>query len=157
MTRLVELSGSEQPDRINPDNIPDKIVIIEEKNVPSLYTYGVALSWLAAIGLLAAVALLAWPYVVDRKNYVSLMMFQGGLLAAVGLVSLLLGPLLRPSVLEPFPNPDGRVVVGNLYDAFIGTFTSQTMILVGLGILVCAVGIALRLLPHVKKLIGKSA
>ena len=79
------------------------------------------------------------------------MIVQGASFILVGLVSLLIGPIFRPSVLEPFQNPNGRVVVGNLYNAFIATFNSQTMIFIWLGIGLIALSIVIRLAPKVLK------
>lgn len=150
LTRVVELSGSEQTDRIDPDKIPERIVLIEEENVPDIYMYGVILSWLAPIGLLLAVGLLALPYFSDRKNYISIMLVHGTVLLATGLISLLAGPLFKPPVLEPFANPNGRIVVGNLYDAFIATFNAQTVWFIYLGLAVFAAVIILRLYPQLR-------
>jgi hypothetical protein len=152
LTRVIEVSGNNQP-TINTANIPDKIVIIQAKNVPDLYNYGIILTWLAPLGFLVAGALLALPYSSDRKHYPSIMTVQGILLVIVGLVSLLVGPLFRPEVLEPFQNANGRIVVGNLYDAFMSTFNSQTMILIYLGLLVCVVALIVRMYPRLKTLI----
>lgn len=151
LARLVEISGSSQ-DRVNPNNIPDTIVLVRAKDVPDLYAYGIALSWLAVIGFLVAIALLALPYIADRKNYLSIMAIQGALLAAVGLLALLIGPLFKPSVLAPLQNANGRVVVGNLYDAFISTFNAQTTILIAVGVLVCVGALVAQQLPRLKKL-----
>lgn len=149
--RLVEISGTE-PSRVDPDTIPNKIVLVQAKNIPDFYNYGVALSWLAAIGFIVAIVLLVLPYVWDRKNYLSIMTAQGVLVALAGLLSLLIGPLFKPSVLQPIQNANGRVVVGNLYDAFISTFNAQTMILVSAGVLVCLVALTIKLAPQLKKL-----
>lgn len=151
LTRVAEIRGGDQPSRINPDKIPSKIVLIESKNVPNLYNYGVILTWVAVGGFVIAGLLLAKPYMSDRSKYLSIMIVQGASFILVGLVSLLIGPIFRPSVLEPFQNPNGRVVVGNLYNAFIATFNSQTMIFIWLGIGLIALSIVIRLAPKVLK------
>lgn len=151
LTRVAEIRGGDQPSRINPDKIPSKIVLIESKNVPNLYNYGVTLTWVAVGGFVIAGLLLAKPYISDRSKYLSIMIVQGASFVLVGLVSLLIGPIFRPSVLEPFQNPNGRVVVGNLYNAFIATFNSQTMIFIWLGIGLIALSVVIRLAPKVLK------
>lgn len=151
LTRVAEIRGGDQPSRINPDKIPSKIVLIESKNVPNLYYYGVTLTWVAVGGFVIAGFLLAKPYMSDRSKYLSIMIVQGASFVLVGLVSLLIGPIFRPSVLEPFQNPNGRVVVGNLYNAFIATFNSQTMIFIWLGIGLIALSVVIRLAPKVLK------
>ena len=151
LTRVAEIRGGDQPSRINPDKIPSKIVLIESKNVPNLYNYGVTLTWVAVGVFVIAGLLLAKPYISDRSKYLSIMIVQGASFVLVGLVSLLIGPIFRPSVLEPFQNPNGRVVVGNLYNAFIATFNSQTMIFIWLGIGLIALSVVIRLAPKVLK------
>lgn len=150
VTRVIEISGVE-PRRIDPSKIPDRLVLVEEKNVPNLYTYGVVVSWLAPLGLLAALILIAVPYLWDRKHYVQIMFVHGALLISVGLISLLLGPLLRPPALEPFHNPNGREVVGNIYDAFISTFNTQTAAFVYIGVLLCLAALLVHFLPRLKR------
>lgn len=152
LTRVVELSGSEQAEKIDPDKIPDKIVLIEEENVPDIYMYGVILSWIAPLGLLLAIGLIATAYITDRKRYSSTMIVHGVVFVSAGLLSLLVGPLFKPPVLEPFSNPNGRIVIGNLYDAFIATFNAQTVWLIYLGLLVFVAVAIIRLYPQLKKL-----
>lgn len=152
LTRVVELSGSEQAEKIDPDRIPEKIVLIEEENVPDIYMYGVILSWVAPLGLLLALGLIAAAYFADRKRYSSIMIVHGVTLVSAGLLSLLIGPLFKPPVLEPFSNPNGRIVIGNLYDAFIATFNAQTVWLIYLGLLVFVAVAIIRLYPQLKKL-----
>lgn len=89
LTRVVELSGSEQAEKIDPDKIPDKIVLIEEENVPDIYMYGVILSWIAPLGLLLAIGLIATAYITDRKRYSSTMIVHGVVFVSAGLLSLL--------------------------------------------------------------------
>lgn len=152
LTRVVELSGSEQAEKIDPDKIPDKIVLIEEENVPDIYMYGVILSWIAPLGLLLAIGLIATAYITDRKRYSSTMIVHSVVFVSAGLLSLLVGPLFKPPVLEPFSNPNGRIVIGNLYDAFIATFNAQTVWLIYLGLLVFVAVAIIRLYPQLKKL-----
>lgn len=151
LARVAEIRGGDQPSRINPDKIPSKIVLIESKNVPDLYKYGVVLTWIAVVGSVVAGFLLVRPYISNKSNYHPTMIVQGVSFIFVGLASLLIGPIFRPSILEPFQNPNGRVVIGNLYNAFIDTFNSQTMVLIWLGILLIVLSLAIRFLPKYLK------
>jgi hypothetical protein len=150
LTRLANVIGNEETARINPENIPEKIVFLQAANVPDLYAYAVALNFIAPLGFIAAIILLGLPYYWDRTKYLTIMFVQGGVLIAAGLISLLFGPLFRPVALGPIPNEYGRVIVGNLYDAFIGTFNSQTLILVYIGLLVCLVAFIIWMYPRIK-------
>lgn len=147
LTRVAEIRGGDQPSRIDPNRIPSKIVLIESKNVPDLYNYGVILTWVAVVGFVIAGFLLIKPYISDRRNYLPIMIVQGASFILVGLVSLLIGPIFRPSILQPFQNPNGRVVVGNLYNAFIDTFNSQTMIFIWVGVSLCVLSVIIKVIP----------
>lgn len=152
LSRVADIRDNDQPSRIDPDKIPSKIVLVEADNVPDLYNYGIALTWVAVIGSIIAVFLLLQPYISDRSNYLSIMTVQGVSIIIIGLASLLIGPIFKPSVLESFQNVNGRVVVGNLYDAFIATFNAQTMILVCIGVLICVAAFVIKIIPSIKKL-----
>lgn len=133
ITRLIQVSGREEEARIDPAKIPDQITVFNPDNFPNFYQYGVSLTWLSPVLAIGAIALLSWPYVNNRKDYRQLLFIQGACIAGFGLLALLLGPLVRPVALGSIQSANMRVVVGNLFDAFIATFNSQTMIVIGLG------------------------
>lgn len=122
------------------NNVPDQIVLVNAENIPSFYKYGLVFLWLGPIAGILAIALLAYPYIRDRSRYYIIAATQGAMLIVVGYLCQLLGPLFKPPLLANIPSANSRVVVGNLYDAFIGSFNSQSLLLVKLGF-------ALALLP----------
>jgi hypothetical protein len=138
---------------INPENIPDEIVIINENDVPDLYRVGVAFLWIAPLSLIAALALLIYPYAKRLNDRKKILITQGGIITAVGLIALLVGPLFRPPVLAAVKGPNGRVVVGNLYDAFIATFNTQTIALTLIGVLLVLIGTSWIGYPYVKNMV----
>lgn len=147
INRLVEVSGRDEAAgnvQQKLEGIPDQIVIIEEKNIPDFYNYGIAMNFLAPLTFLAAVILLAYPYFRNLKNYLSIMAVQGAALIIVGSAALLIGPLFRPVALGPIQDPNVRVVAGNLYDSFISTFNNQTFILIIIGLAVCAAALIIK-------------
>jgi len=76
---------------------------------------------------------------VKRSRYYRIAMVQGAALVMAGLLSLLVGPLFRPPALANITSPNLRIVVGNLYDSFIMSFNQQSMVMIGVGvILACA-------------------
>lgn len=152
VNRLIELSGREGETRINPDEIPNKITVFDPAKFPNFYHYTVVLTWLSPLLGLAALALLAWPYIQKRDRYKEVMIIQGVCVTVAGLLALLLGPLFRPIALGSISSVNLRVVVGNLYDAFISTFNSQTMYVVVLGLLAIAVSVGISLTQHFRNL-----
>ncbi len=117
----------------NPDNIPDKIVVIKSDNLPNLYNYSLAILWLSPITLIAGLLLMVLPYVWWRNRYKSIMTMQGVMLISVGVLAQMIGPLFRPLVLGNLATDAGRTVIGNLYTAFLTTFEHQSMIFFLLG------------------------
>lgn len=140
INKLVEILGQDQADgqvlqRV--ENTPDQIVLIDKKNVPDLYKYGIFFSFIAPFAFLIAIGLLAFPYIKDRANYLTIMLTQGVVIALVGIFSLLIGPIFKPAVLSSVQDPNGRIIVENLYNDFIATFDSQSLWLIVSGILMC--------------------
>jgi hypothetical protein len=147
--------NTERANSIDINKIPDNLVLVEAKNVPDLYSYGVALSWLAPMSALGALALFALPYFRDRAKYKLILSIQAVAIASAGLLSLLVGPLFRPMALQPFQNVNGRTVIANIYDAFIQTFNSQSMMLVYVGLTVGLVAVGTWVYPVVYAQIKK--
>lgn len=129
-------------ERLN--NIPDELTLINADNIPSFYTYGLVFLWLGPICALLAIALLAYPYIRNRSQYYKVAMIQGAFLVLTGILSLLVGPLVRPPALAKVASPNMRVVVGNLYDSFIAIFNQQAYWLIGAGLLLALVPLAVR-------------
>lgn len=143
ISKLIEISGREEEARIDPDKIPSQITILDTNKVPSFYQAGVVMSWLSPFAALAAIILLALPYIKNRKNYASTMLAQGSIILIGSIFALLIGPLFRPTVLANVNSSNMRTVVGNLYDAFISTFNSQTYVLVFLALVAMSVSSAI--------------
>lgn len=143
ITQVINVVGERREINVNPDNIPSEIVLLDVNNIPNFYKYGVFFLWVGPIALIGAVVLTAVPYLKLRQNYKLIMVVQGGALLVVSLLALLVGPLLRPPLLANLDRQEARVVVGNLYDAFIATFNTQTtsLIIAALIVLLAAVGL----------------
>ncbi|MEO5627276.1 MAG: hypothetical protein ABIQ89_00065 [Candidatus Saccharimonadales bacterium] len=124
------------------NNIPDELVLVNADNIPSFYKAGVALLWLAPLSVLLALGLLAYPYVRRPGRYQRIALVQGAALVFAGVLSLMVGPLFRPPALARVLSPNMRIVVGNLYDAFIASFNQQAYYLV-------TIGLAVALLPTI--------
>lgn len=146
INKLAEITGRDENGgqllgKVN--NMPDQVVLVNAANVPDFYKYGVAFSFIAPIALLIALVLIALPYIKDKASYLSIMLVQGLTLIIVGLVAMLIGPLFRPMALSSISDPNGRVIVENLYNSFLATFNTQNMWLIIIGLLVCASVIAI--------------
>jgi hypothetical protein len=140
LTTVSESLGRET--EINPENIPDQITIIEANNIPDVYSVGVAMLWIAPITLIGALILIAYPYMKRWNDKRKTLMIQGAIITLVSLIGFAIGPLVKPIVISNINTANGRVVIGNLYDAFIATFNSQTVFLTLAGVLMVLVGTA---------------
>lgn len=134
INRLIEFSGREGETKIDVNKIPDEIVLFNPENFPNFYQYGVVLTWLSPMAVIGAVALLGWPYVSHRRRFRELLIIQGLCIVASGVLALLVGPLFKPIALGNIQSANLRVLVGNIYDAFIATFNAQSMIVILLGV-----------------------
>lgn len=148
VTKLITLSGREGETKFDPNKIPDEITVFDPSKYPNVYQYTVALTWISPLAAIGAVALLAWPYVKSRKDYREIMIIQGACIALAGLFALLIGPLFKPLALGNIQSSNMRVVVGNLYDAFINTFNMQTGYVISLGIIVVIVSVGIGVADH---------
>lgn len=142
---LIDLAGQANSQAANNlSNIPDQITLVNANNIPSFYKYGLVFLWLGPISAIIALLLLAYPYLKNRSQYYIIALIQGAAIAVTGILCQFLGPLFRPPVLANIPSANARVVVGNLYDAFIATFNSQSMWLIWGGLTLAVLPLAVR-------------
>ncbi len=153
LTRIINVVGQQREVKVNPDNIPSEIVLLDADKIPDFYKYGVFFLWLGPIALIGAAVLTAVPYFKLRQNYKFIMLVQGAALLVVSLLALLLGPLFRPPLLANLNRDEARIVIGNLYDAFIATFNAQTTSLIIAGIIVMAVSGILFVYPALRTVV----
>jgi len=152
LTSVSESLGREVT--VDSSNIPDRITLIEEKDVPDLYNVTVVMLWLAPISLVLALVLLVYPYVKKGVNRSHILLMQGIVVTVVSFAGYLIGPLFRPPVLSQV-SVENRVVIGNLYDAFIATFNSQTQLVTVSGLLAIVVAISLIGYPYARQSLAK--
>jgi energy-converting hydrogenase Eha subunit E len=148
LTAVSESLGREAS--IDSNNIPDQILLIEEENVPDLYSVSVIMLWLAPVTLVGALLLLAYPYFKKWGKPNKILLSQGAIIIAVSFMGYLVGPLFRPPVLSQI-NVENRVVIGNLYDAFIATYNNQTISLTLIGLALIIIGLAWTGYPRARR------
>jgi hypothetical protein len=139
---------------IETDNVPDTITLVKEENVPDFYRAGVIMMWLAPICLIGAIILLLIPYKKKWHNRKATLITQGTVITLGGFLTLLIGPLVRVPLLAQVNTSNGRIVIGNLYDAFISTFNSQTLWIIIFGLLAVVVGLSIYFVPYASKFIS---
>lgn len=120
-------SLDEQTSRV--ENLPDTITIVDVSKLPNIYDASVTLLWLGPIAFIGALVLLALPLIWAKRERVAssfVLLIEGGAIVVAGILAYLIGPLFKPPVLANINSINMRVVVGNVYDAFIGTFNTQS-------------------------------
>ncbi len=155
ITKVVDVVGQYRDIKINPDNIPSEITILDKDKIPDFYKYSVVFLWLGPIAFIGAVVLIIFPYAKWRSDYKIILATQSAALLLASLFGLLVGPLFRPPILSRVATPEGRTVVGNLYNAFIATFNHQTVMLVWVGVLGILVSSCLILVPKFRQAFNK--
>lgn len=148
VAKLIQITGKEDA-AVAKLTIPDKIVIFDASKIPPFYKYGLTLTLIAPLAIIAALTLLAIPHIKKSYPTAKVLMIQGVTLIAGGAFALLIGPIFRPPVLAQVANANLRIVVENFYNAFIDTFNAQTMWLIWVGI----IAVLIPLIARVYKLI----
>lgn len=157
ITRVSNISSNLGADvNVDTDRVPDEIVLLNADNVPDLYRIGVVFLWVAPITFISALVLLAYPHLKRLNDKKKIIAIQGSIITLFGLIGLLVGPLFKPPVLSNIPGPNGRVIVGNLYDAFISSFNTQTIFLALFGVLMVLVATTWAGYPYAKSAFTKA-
>lgn len=138
--KIITLIGKDESSS-SVSKIPDKLVILDVSNLPKLYIYGVVFLWVAPFALICAAIILVRPHIIRRRLDANILTFQGFAVVGASVMALLIGPLFRPTILAQIPTSDLRIVVQDVYDAFIANFNAQTMWLFDLGLVILAVAV----------------
>lgn len=156
----------EDQQRINTNDIPDEIVLLDANNVPNFYTLGTTLMWLSPLILLSMIVLFVYPLYraskLEIKQVRNILGIQGSSLLLAGILATLLGIFFKPIALASIANPNARVIAENVYDAFIGIFTTLASVLIitpAVFLLLVALGIWLwpTIFPYVSGLRSQSS
>ncbi len=151
VTKLIDITNREDKTRVDVNKIPDQIVLVDADKVPSFYKYGVIVSWLGPLVLLAAIFCIAWPYFKPANSKIGNLFAQGFIISLIAGFALLVGPLFKPPLLANILSVNNRTVVGNIYDAFIATFNQQTWVIIILGLLAMLTAAAYTVYQAVRK------
>lgn len=136
--------------RINPDDIPDEIVLFDPSGLPNIYTIGTVLLWLGPLTLVISLGILGYIVYVasnDRIRARNALLVVTATLALTGMFAMVIGPLFKPPVLAQVSGPNLRIVTENVYDAFVATFTGQTNFLFVAATLTGLGALGLQLVP----------
>lgn len=137
--------------KINPNEIPSQIVLVNKDQIPNFYVMSVVALWAAPLAFIGTVIALAYPYFKNTWDYKATLMIQGACVAAIMALALLLGPLFKPVLLGNVPTQSGQQVIGNVFNAFVSELNHQTAWLIVLGLLALIVGAVLQAIPRIQQ------
>ena len=133
-------------------NIPDEIIIIDKNSIPSLNSFVVAMAAIAPITLLAAIAATVGYVVRNRKTWKLVFAPLGFSIGIAAMLGLLIGPVFKPPLIAFVSSFNARIIVGNVFDAFIQPFSTQQFQMLSVGIILILVGVTVNyLLPIIRK------
>ncbi len=140
------------------NNLPDQLTLLDASNVPNIYGLGQVMLWLGPLALLGALVLLFLPIYWGRRfraSWSKILAIEGGIVLVGGLFAETIGPLFKPSVLANIKDDNLRVVVENLYNAFLAKFNDQVVWILILGLVLILVALGLWGRPYLKQLQAK--
>lgn len=121
--------------RINVDDIPDSVVILDTEQLPNFYGAAVVVMWLGPLSLAAAVALFGW-WVYRGRHGAVIKRLQIVLLATIAVagIILLVGPLVEPVFVSVGRDATEQTLLRNIYEGFIAPFNHQAIVVAGMSI-----------------------
>lgn len=118
-----------------PRQLPDRLVIVEKGEIPSIYGWGSMMLWLGPVLGLIGIAILAGLALAARGGERLPVAKTEGLALTIGsAVFILLVLIMRAPVLADVSNQNMRVIVGSVFDAFARTLVLQTLLLAVIGL-----------------------
>jgi len=122
------------------ESYPDEIVILEEQRYAALERLVIAIPWIAVSSSLAALGLLVLVFfrAVDRARA---FVHAGSLIVVVAVLTLILSLPVRATLIQQFAMREQRIIVGELYDAFVRSLYAQTLLLGAIGLVMIGIGL----------------
>lgn len=123
--------------KVDPNRIPERIVIIESDNFPNLSGLVKTMIWLGPIFWLSTIALFAGFIYMGRENYVKRIYIVGFTIVGVAVLGLFIAPFIPSSLAAAVPQINIRPVAETLASNFLAPFKAQMlyMLIVSLGAL----------------------
>ena len=125
-------------------DIPDKIVLVEAGEIPSIYNWSITMVWVGSIAGLLGIGLVVYLiWAVDRKIRPRALKILGSTLAVGGIVSLIILSNSTPTFFASIESSNTQIVAVNLYETLTDRLEKQTWTLFFIGILFLIVGVVL--------------
>lgn len=122
-------------------DLPDSITLIKKGEIPSTYGWASIVLWVGPIlGLIGLAFLFGLVWSATAETRPQTLKAIGATLAIGSLVFMILIRIMRAPVVAAVQSSNGKIIVGNLFDAFSGRLTSQTWLLAVTGLAVVGTG-----------------
>lgn len=139
-----QLIPNEGEQRIDVNDIPDSIVLIDTTKLPNYYEYSVYTHLAGPATFVSAVALAGiWIWRGKANRYRRTLAILLAVVAAA-MIALVIGPIAEPSFISIGRDAASQTLLGNLYQAFITPFRNQALLLGG----VALVGLVALIVTH---------
>ena len=121
--------------RIDVNNIPDSVTIIDTTGWPNVHNYAMLFNWLGPISLLMA-AILAGNWIMRGGKRLLLQRVQIIIasVAAGAMLAIILGPIVEPSFIALGRDAPSQTLMRNLYEAFMSPFYRVSITICSAGI-----------------------
>lgn len=117
--------------------IPDTLTIVDTAKIPNVHQTTILVLWIGPMALiLAAAGLMYWIHRGGNRFALHRYSIAGLVVAAAGLVAVIVGPLVRPGILSVADDASSQTLVGNLYDAFMNPFTAAGWVVFAAGLII---------------------
>lgn len=123
LTSLSEAAGREP--RIDAENIPDEIVLLDKDTLPDLSGLARLMIWLAPLLWLLAIGGLTAFIALGRASYARRVYIVYGVVVAVAAAGLFMGPFVPPAIATLIVNINIQTVAMNLTTALLEPFVVQ--------------------------------
>jgi hypothetical protein len=131
----------ELSENLNANQIPDKIVIINQSSIPDLYKYTPYILWGGWASLMGLILLTIY-YFYKNNDRSSTLKTLGVIMVAVFLLAIISTSTLLSLLTANIPSPNLHIVADNVISAFSASFIRQLSLLTLLGVILLLLGYA---------------
>ena len=126
-------------------DLPSSIELIEKGGIPSIFTIGLILMWvgrLAGVSALVIFGIMVWKAIANRQSQILRTL---GIYISIGAaVFLVLIWAISSPILSTIGSGNIRVIVTNVFEAFLGILLNQTYVIVVGGLIIIGASYLLR-------------
>lgn len=136
---LAEVVSPDDPDALKVEDVPDKIVLIQEGGVPSISTFGDIVFWVAPVTLIFSILIFAYVLYASVDRRWALRVSGYALIISSVIVSVL-PYLFTPAIFASATNENMKIILTNIYFAFLSKFVLQHFFIIVVAVIMLVLG-----------------